>query len=59
MSLIAQPFVIYFDSMIQDYDNALPDIIKQPQPETYEGGEFEERKVATHLWRHTNASKKA
>ena len=45
--------------MMQDYDNALPDNIKQAKQATYERNEFEERKVTTHLCRHTNANKKA
>ena len=38
--LIAQLFTIYFDGILRDYDNALPDTIKQTQQETYGRNEF-------------------
>ena len=43
--------------MLKDYDNALPDNIKQAQQEIYERNEFEERKVTTHLLRRSNTNK--
>ena len=56
--LSAQLFAIYFDAMLQEYDNALPVRIKQSKQETCERNEFEERRVTTNLWRrHSNASK--
>ena len=54
----AKLFAIYFDAMLQDYDNALPDKIKQAQQGTYERNEFWARKVATHLWRRPNTNKR-
>ena len=44
---------------MQDYDKALPDKIKQTKQETCERNEFGERKVATHLWRHSNTERKS
>ena len=46
-----QLFTIYFDAMINDYDNALPDEIKQTQPDTYERSEFEGRKTTNIIWK--------
>ena len=47
----AKLFAIYFGAVIRDDDNAYPDEIRQTQSATYEGNEFEERTITTHLWR--------
>ena len=56
--LSAQLCAIYFDAMMQEYDDALHGEIKQAKQETYGGNEFGEHKVATHLWRYSNTNKK-
>ena len=49
--LSAKLYAIGLDASINGYDNALPGEIKQTPHDTYERGEFEDRKMANRLWR--------
>ena len=59
MPLTEQLCAIYFDALLDDYDNALTGEIKQSQPDTYESNAFEERNLDNRIWRRADVNKKS
>ena len=49
--LCAQRFALYFDAMLNYYDNAIHWEIKQAQSETIERNEIDGRIWTNHLWK--------